>query len=226
MTKIAVLSGIGDEAPWVPQFVPDCTVVTFRFTDLNFPPRVNAMTPRLQARIPKALGWMIVPGYDIYVWIDASFALEREDAVAWLVAPLSYNDWVCFPHPARASARAEAQFLRQRASDRYIRQRYTGERLEEQMHWLEEEGFGEEYADDRLFAAGVFAYVPSAQMKEMLKEWWFYESVFHLDDQLTLPFLLWKHELRVYPLASSIFANSYFVHTQNRKWKAEHAHTA
>jgi hypothetical protein len=65
-----------------------CTLTFHRFTDANFPPRPLAMTSRLQAGIPKMFGWQLRPGHDVYIWIDASRGLLRDDSVAWFLEQL------------------------------------------------------------------------------------------------------------------------------------------
>jgi hypothetical protein len=216
--RIAMISArLYPEVTWEPQVVPGYEVVCWRSDDYTFPPRERAMLPRLQARLPKCFGWEMVPGADIYVWCDASFAIERGDAVAWLINRL--DDFVCFVHPERGSIHAEAEFLRERARSTYIWKRYAGERLEEQLGILTDEG----YEDNVLYAGGVFAYRDSKPMRAALTDWWLNQSKYHLNDQLSLPYVLWKHRLRVSTVPGNIFENPYFIHTRNRQWKVAHA---
>lgn len=205
------------EVTWVPQVVPGFEVTEWRSTDQTFPPRQRAMLPRLQARLPKCFGWEMAPGADIYVYLDASFAIERSDAVAWLIRDL--DQFVCFAHPARSSIFDEAAFLRDNHHKSYILNRYEGERLEEQLTILTDEG----YVDDRLYAGGVFAYRNSPVMRAAMTDWWVQQSKYHLNDQLSLPYVMWKHKVRVRTVLGDIFANPYFIHTQNRSWRASHA---
>jgi hypothetical protein len=209
-------SDMHTERVWVPQVVPNCEVTFLRWDDSTFPPRVCTLRPRLQARIPKCFAWEMAPGYDVYVYVDASFEITRPDAVAWLCYQI--DDFVAFPHPERESIRAEAEFLVANAHKKYIRQRYENESVDLALNAIPER-----YEDDHLIATGVFAYRDSGLMRSMLKEWWHQQSRNHLNCQLSLPWLLWSHHLRVRVVNADIYANPYFVHTQNRIWRKEHA---
>ena len=74
--KVAVISanlGNFEKKLWFKQKnIASATLIMF--TDANFPPR-KSMSPRFQAKIPKCFGWQMLPGYDIYLWMDAQFAL-------------------------------------------------------------------------------------------------------------------------------------------------------
>lgn len=213
--RVAILSAqLYPEVTWVPQEIPGFETVVWRSTDTTFPPRLRAMSPRMQARLPKCFGWEMVPGCDIYVWLDASFAIPSPHSVRWLIDGL--DDFVCFRHPVRNSIRDEAEYLAARAHTSYISRRYDGERLEAQLSILTDEG----YVDDRLYAGGIFAYRDSAVMRAAMTDWWLNQSKYHLNDQLSLPYVLWKHRARVSVVPGDIYDNLHFVHTQNRQWKA------
>ena len=70
----------------------------YRFTDENFPPRHGSMTPRLQARIPKMMGWQMKPGYDYYVWVDASCRLSDRNSLKWLLMQCEDYDFAVLKH--------------------------------------------------------------------------------------------------------------------------------
>ncbi|HUW56667.1 MAG TPA: hypothetical protein VMZ92_08535 [Planctomycetota bacterium] len=173
----------------------------------------------MQARIPKCFAWEMVPGADIYVYLDASFTMTRPDALATLLFKL--DDFVAFRHPVRSSIAEEAAYLREHANDRYIRSRYEGEDIN-----LALAAIPVGYVDQGLWATGVFAYRDSPVMRGMLTEWWVHQTRYHLNCQLSLPFLLWKYRLRTAAMAGDIYANPYFVHTQNRSWKKSNANSA
>jgi hypothetical protein len=127
----ANLGGYDVAVDHVPQQVPDGVTVTMhRFDDQNFPPRTLAMTSRLQCGIPKFFGPELLPGYDVYLWVDASCALTKPDMVSrWLTA-LGASDLVVFAHPERATIREEYAFIKQRMArpgETYLTSRYAGE---------------------------------------------------------------------------------------------------
>jgi len=182
------------------------------FADADFPPRPHAMTRRLQAKIPKMFGWDLEPGYDVYLWHDASLRLSKPDSVAWLTAPLANHDMVVFKHPWRTSIREEADYLRTKMSNgsRYLHSRYDGEDLDGQLRAVQDEG----YVDDHLYAGGCFAYRPTTWVKSALKEWWIHTSRFHCIDQLALPYVLHQYAVHVTVIDEDIYHASHLAWTR------------
>ena len=205
--------------PWAVQELYGAEVSFHRWDDRTFPPRVCTLRPRMQARIPKCFAWEMAPDHDVYVYVDASFTIVRPDALAWLLYRL--DDFAAFSHPIRSTIAAEATYLREHGDDRYLRSRYENEDLDAAL-----EAIPVGYEDDKLYATGVFAYRDTPVMRQMLTEWWVHQTRYHLNCQLSLPHLLWKHRLRVAAVEGNIYSNPYFVHTQNRAWKKANANPA
>ena len=162
----------------------------YRFTDENFPPRKCAMTPRMQARIIKCFAWQMVPGYDVYIWVDGSCSLWHEDSVKWFIEQLGDADVAFFKHPDRDTIQQEADFLKKRMGkgSRYVLSRYDGELIDEQLAEIFSDGH---YVDDRLIASTAFVYRNVPCVRDLLKEWWYHISRYHIIDQLALPYVLY-----------------------------------
>ena len=163
----------------------------YRFTDANFPPRSQAMTPRMQARILKCFAWQIVPNYDYYIWVDGSCTLLHEDSVKWFMDQCAGVDAAFFKHPDRSTIQQEYDYLKNilTIGSRYICSRYQGEFLDEQIAEI----MGDDnFRDDRLFASTAFVYQNIYQIQKMLKEWWYHISRYHIIDQLALPYVIRK----------------------------------
>jgi hypothetical protein len=162
-----------------------------RFTDENFPPRYHAMTPRLQARIPKCWGWQILPGYDLYIWVDSSLAVVSPDTASWFAAQCEGVDACFFRHPDRATIHEEAAFIKAKVAEgnRYVTMRYGNELVDEELAEIDvDAGF----VDDLLIHSCAFAYKPTDAAKAMLKEWWYGISRFHTVDQIALPVAIYR----------------------------------
>jgi hypothetical protein len=183
---------------------PDVRLTQYYFTDENFLPRQAALTPRMQAKIPKLFGWqMVEPRADVYIWLDASFQMQP-GAVAWLYSELGSADLAIFKHPSRTSIALEADHLRKRLAGhvmraQYIRERYADERLEEMLDEFED------YVDDKLFACGCFIYRPSFGVQDLMKNWWHYISRYHINDQLSFPFVLSTSGVAVHTIDAHIY---------------------
>lgn len=201
----ANLGGYEPPADWVRQQAPEgWAVEVHRFTDANFPPRAKAMTPSLQAGILKMFGWEFVPGFDAYIWVDASRQITSPHFAEWMLDELAGAEFAVFLHPQRRTIREEYEFVKAKlaAGSRYLLKRYAGEWLDEQVAAICDV---ENFKDRALYASTSFAYRPTESVKAALKEWWFHKSRYLLHDQLALPLVLWMHGVFVRPIAADIY---------------------
>jgi hypothetical protein len=207
--RVAVISAslgnfVALATPMLQALSTEGTVTFVPFTNENFPVRSCTYTPRMQARVPKLWGWDLVPGYDVYVWLDATLTFRQTSSVQWLLDELGEVDVALFKHPYRTTVAQEAAFLREELpKSRRLMQRYTGELLDEQLEavtGVEEEG---------LHAGGVVVYRPTPRVCAMLAAWWKHVSCFHQDDQLSLPFVLKQHDVQAHIINANIYENPY-----------------
>lgn len=204
--KIAVisanLSNMDEVAENVPQSLP---YDMFMFTDKNFLPRFNSMTPRLQAKIPKCFGWQMAPGYDYYLWLDSTLTLSTPDSLKYFIDNCKGHDVVVFKHPSHPNVRQEARYTRKgiKQEARYIVARYQNELLKEMMQEIEAD---KTFVDDLMVNGGAFMYKNTVGVHKMLKEWWYYISRYIVQDQISFPYVLQKSGLRVKVMPDTITA--------------------
>lgn len=186
-----------------------------RLDDSNFPPRPLAMTSRLQAGIPKMFGWQLFPGFDTYIWVDASMRPEP-DALDWMLEKLGRNDIVLFLHPHRRTIRQEYEFVKAKleAKDPYLTLRYEHEWLSSQFAEIAGDEF---YHDNRLYASTVFAYRNVAKVHRALRDWWYHKTRYLLHDQLALPYVVKKNGLAIGEIRESIYRCEHFTYVRNKK---------
>jgi hypothetical protein len=221
LMRVAVISanlGAYDlPVEWTPQVVPaGVTVAVHRFDDSNFPPRPKAMTPALQVGLLKWFGPEFVPGADVYLWVDASCALLREDSVAWFVEQLGSAGVAAFRHPERNTIRAEYDFIKARLgrpNERYLTKRYAGEWLDEQFGVIEAEG----YADVPLYATTAIVYRPKPYVLEAFKEVWYGKSRYHLHDQLWFARTMFDRGTFTLRIDANYLTCDYLTYVRNRK---------
>lgn len=188
MGEIAVisanLSGFEKPVEHAQQSV-DCDF--HHFTDENFPPRFNSLSPRLQARIPKMFGWQLKPGYGYYIWVDSSCRLSSEGSIQWFLSKLGDNDFAVFKHPHRDTVQQEADYLKKRLAIGcpYITPRYQNEDIDGQLAEVE--------PDQELYASTAFIYRNTPKVRQAMKDWWYNTSRFHSIDQLSLPYVLFEN---------------------------------
>jgi hypothetical protein len=185
----------------------------YLFTDDNFPPRMCAMTPRMQARIVKCFAWQMVPGYDYYIWVDGSCSLWNRDSVKWFLEQCDGYDAAFFRHPDRSTIQQECDFLKLKLAQqsRYICSRYQGELLDEQMAEINSDPT---FTDNLLIASTAFVYRDSPSMQDLFKHWWYHISRYHIIDQLSLPYVIHKSVCRVNIINENYGNIPYLTHTR------------
>lgn len=191
-------------------------IETFLFTNENFPPRNKAMTPRLQARIPKMFGWQMLPGFDYYLWIDSSCRLSDFESVQWFLDKMDGLDIVVFEHPNRHSAQEEADYLKERLAKNcpYITPRYKNELIDEQMAEIKAD---ETFQDNVLYASTAFMYRDTPQIRQMMKEWWYHTSRYHIIDQLAFPYVIHTSGVAFGTIQESYLKVPYLEYTRVKK---------
>lgn len=208
--KIAIVSAnLGDydpQVPWVEQLTrrPDVMFDMVRFTDSTCPPRVKAMTSSLQCGIIKMHMWDFVPGYDAYIWMDASRGMLRPDTAEWFTSKLGSAELLLFLHPERRTIREEYDFIKTRMArpgERYLTGRYRGEWLDEQyaavnVPW---------HTDNVLYASTAFMCRPTLRVKDMMRAWFYHKARYLLHDQLALPFVAREHRVHVATASDSVY---------------------
>ena len=208
----ANLGGFDKNHEHIKQSIP---IDFYRFTDDNFPPRYNAMTPRLQARIPKIFGWQMVPGYDYYVWVDSSLALENPNTVKWFLEQLGKADMAFFKHPDRNTLQEECDFVKKKIAERnyYLIPRYENELFDE---FLAEIKADEGFVDNLLIANGAFIYRNNPKTHDLMKEWWYHTSRYNINDQLGLPYAIYKSECDIKIIEEHYMRTPYLTYTRNK----------
>ena len=216
--KIAIITanigGFDHPVTHLPQSVP---YDYHLFTDKNFPLRSKAMTPRLQAKIPKCFGWQVAPGYDYYLWIDACFTLTHHDALKYFLDNCQDYDVVALRHPKRPNIREEYRYVRRGMhQSSFLSAKYENELLEEQWQAISSD---RSYKDDTLLSGGVFMYRNTPQVQAALKEWWYHISRYEIMDQLAFPYVLKKAGLRINILPDSYGEDCWFMKGQGHIYR-------
>jgi len=186
--KIAIISANFNKFDSHKEWEVPMEIDVFRVNEDIIPVRKYAMTGRLQSKLLKEFGWQIYPGYDIYMWIDASFKL-LPGATEWLLSGLGDKDLALFKHPFNNTIKEEYEFLKSNMNKEYVRKRYETEFLEEQYKVITDD---KSYIDDSLYCGGIIIYKNDVKVFNMLKEWWYHTTRYHMDDQLSLPYVLRK----------------------------------
>ena len=205
--------GSGLYSRWVDQKSDKYEIVFNRIDDQIESPRQKAMLPRLRGKIPKMIVWEDHPDYNYYIWMDAGFSISDESAIERMVDACIDTDACFFKHSGRSSVKQELDHVISliATDNQYLIDRYDGERMKEQVehysknvHWI----------DNVLFECGTFIYsknVIANRQYNLMKEWFYHNCIWSVQDQLSLPYLLHKFGTRYKLLEGNVYSNQYTV---------------
>lgn len=143
--------------------------------------------PRLSAKWFKLLPHLALPGYRYTIWIDGGIQILVEDFAVEILSFMTDTGFLLFRHPARTSVRDEVAELRRLG-------RFPDQPFEEQAARYRREGFQDDLG---LFAATVIARDSYRPAVRSLGERWMNENLQGtFRDQLSLPYLLWRMQIR------------------------------
>ncbi|TSA39549.1 hypothetical protein D4R30_00910 [archaeon] len=199
--KIAIVSAAFGVEPFkfVPQRVP---VDVFAYHPNNVEGLFRFdMDGRLASKVFKTLMHQIVPGYDLYIWLDASAEIEPQ-FVEWVIETIGENDVLVMRHPHRQSIQDEAQFVVAQMTDGMLgmQSRYaTQPVLAEVAHYLKNG-----HQDHVLYANGMFACVNTPAVNAAMEEWWGLIARWSNLCQISMPYVLQKHHLKTVGVAHAV----------------------
>lgn len=138
--------------------------------------------PRLAAKRPKMLPWLYTT-CDAALWIDASFEITSRKLRDWVEKHLQQDDFVVWTHPeGRICLWQEAQAC-------YDFPKYRDQPILKQARAYLEDGMPLHWG---LFAAGTVGWRFTSEAKRFGGAWYREQERWTLQDQISLPYLLWK----------------------------------
>jgi len=203
--------GSGLHSKWVDQKSDKYEIVFNRIDDETESKRDKAMSSRLRGKIPKMIVWEDHPGYDYYIWMDAGFSILDESSIERMVNACIDTDACFFKHSGRNSVKKELDFVMSliATGNQYLIDRYDGERMKEQV---EEYSKDETWIDNILFECGTFIYsknIVANKEYNVMKEWFYHNCIWSVQDQLSLPYLLHRFGIRYKLLEGNVYSNTY-----------------
>jgi hypothetical protein len=142
--------------------------------------------PRLAAKRPKMMPWLFTD-CDAAVWVDASFEVVGRGFRGWVDTHLERNDFIAWQHPeGRRCITQEAEVC-------WFFRKYAGQPIREQVGAYLRDGFPRFWG---LFAAGALGWVFSPEAKGLGAAWLRECEAWSVQDQISLPYLLWSRNVR------------------------------
>jgi len=156
-------------------------------------------SPRLASKKAKMMPWLYTD-CDAAVWLDASFEVLGSGFAGFARAALERDDFVVWTHPeGRVDITDEARVS-------MTLKKYQGSRVREQAAFYKEQGFPENWG---LFAAGTIGWVFTPTVKRFGSLWLRECHDWSIQDQISLPYLLWREGKPFGVWQSNEYANPY-----------------
>ena len=138
--------------------------------------------PRLAAKRPKMLPWLYTD-CDAAVWLDASFEIVGEGFSQWVRDHLALNDFVVWLHPeGRVDYADEAAVC-------WDFPKYRDFDIKGQVSDYADKGMPRYWG---LFACGTVGYRFTPAVKRFAELWYGEQIKWSIQDQISLPYLLWE----------------------------------
>jgi hypothetical protein len=155
--------------------------------------------PRLAAKRPKMMPWLYTD-CDAAVWLDASFEVVGGGFSKWVRPLLAVNDLIVWTHPeGRIGIEQEAPVC-------WDWPKYAGYDMRGQLAAYLAEEMPEKWG---LFAAGTVGWVFTEGAKRFGEMWLTENRRWSIQDQVSLPYLLWKTGKRFGVWPANEYQNPY-----------------
>lgn len=163
------------------------------------PPRYEH--PRLSAKYFKMLSHRVLREYRYTVWIDGSVTIRDQGFPEALLSYAEDSGFALFRHPDRSCIYDEAEYS-------IAMPKYRGQSINEQVSYYESQGYPRK---NGLFAGGLLARDSSRRRVRRLCRHWLRENVrWTYQDQLSLPYVFWKHGFTPGVFPHNLWDNPWF----------------
>ena len=139
-------------------------------------------TNRRNAKVYKILPHLFVPGYDYYIWIDATHAVMMEPREI-VETYLKDNDIALFKHPERNCVYDEGSIIQGIKFDR-------GYNVQSQMTFYQSRSYPQE---NGLYELPCRIQRNTLEIQTLMLTWWELICKYSSRDQLSLPFAMNMH---------------------------------
>jgi hypothetical protein len=148
------------------------------------------LSPRLRSKYFRMCTHSIHSS-SFFIWSDASIIL-KEGIIDWLINRLGGFDALFFKHSERSSITEEKDYVLNHLDSPYLKQRYKGYNISEQVKDYLDDGFDDQIG---LMECGLFIRRNKPNVNNAFNEWFIEQVKWSIQDQLSLPYILWKHQI-------------------------------
>jgi hypothetical protein len=144
----------------------------------------NEFKERRNVKIYKILPFLFLPGFDYYVYIDATHRLEKEPEEI-ISKYLKNSDIACFKHSHQTCAYKEAQIVKEINFDRE-------DLIDSQIDFYKKENYP---LENGLFELPARIQKNTEQIQRMSLMWWELICKYSSRDQISFPFACFKNNI-------------------------------
>lgn len=144
------------------------------------------LPPRLNAKLPKFRPDLFLDTSRT-VWIDAGITVETNWLYEKSIVDLKSNELRAFKHPDRNCIKQESEYC-------FEFLKYKNWPIKDQVAHYFADGFPQDYG---LWAGGILVRDTSEIMKKFGDSWLNENVIWSIQDQISLPYLIWKYKLSV-----------------------------
>lgn len=204
--KIAVLTanfGGFDTVKSIPQ--QDIEFDRFYYTESNSPFPFHTIDNRLRAKVFKIIPHILLPDYDVYVWIDGNVQVKSNNLVSTVIKALGSKSLAISPHPSRGTIYEEADFIINsiKGGSKYLKSRYSIDSIQKEMNTLPKDL-------DGLYWCGLFARRNTPHINAAFDEWFRRNVLYTNFDQISFVDIVHKFYLEVGTFNLGDFYNNEF----------------
>lgn len=166
--------------------------------------------PRLAAKYPKMTPWLYTDA-DVAVWLDGSAKIIDSGFKQACLDALGEEDIVVWKHPERN----QRNCLYDEATYCAGWPKYRDWPIGKQVAHYEDQGMPRGFG---LYACGTIVWRKTPQAHEFGLNWLQENLAWSIQDQVSLPYLVWKHKPRLATFPFEEYGNPYLVwfsHTRN-----------
>lgn len=157
--------------------------------------------PRMSAKHYKLFPHRVLPRNPLTVWIDGSVAIKRSDFPEVFLSHVNESGMALLPHPDRDDIYDEAELS--------IKMRkYFDQPILEQVEHYRAEGYP---AKNGLWACTVMARdARNRRLRRLHRRWMRHNRRWSYQDQISLPFLLWRMDMKPGVFPYNLWDNEWF----------------
>jgi len=162
----------------------------------------STYAPRRNAKLPKILPELVLPGYDYYIWHDPTneLVLNPFVVISHLLELKSDFDIAVFKHRTRSCVYDESKIIKLVALD-----------LADNVNRLTEKFKKERFPEQQgLYELGVIVRKNSPKMLNFDLAWWELVCRYSSRDQISFPFVLWRNRsVNILELPGNVVDNDF-----------------